>query len=178
MPDQEGQSFSRNKLIYESGNGDAWFLDLDPATGLPAVKHVANLQSGGHVSYIPLENFLAAGNGPEHQALRKLVEAESLATILIAHDMHPAQGPAYQKLEEAICALGAWWHHLETVWIVRSNKSPDIIRAELRALIGTDDQLLVVDITGDQAAWVGINQAGDTWLRQNIEWREPSQTGV
>ncbi|MGA7811279.1 hypothetical protein, partial [Bradyrhizobium sp.] len=156
------------KLVFRGSNGDSWFLGRDLQTGLPAVKHVANPESGGHVSYLDIESFLSGGHGPEHQALRHLMAAERGATLLIAYDIHPAQGAAYEALVEAIQSLGAWWHHLETVWIVRSVKAPEEIRDRLKSHIGADDQVLIFDITGDNAAWAGINESGSTWLKDNI----------
>jgi hypothetical protein len=159
-----------NKLIYESSNGDSWHLTHDPATGAPAVMHLPNPQSGGHASYIEIEKFLSEGaDGPEHQALRRLMESPArIASILIAYDVHPARGAAYDNLIKAIQLLGAWWHHLETVWIVQCTDTPDEIRDKLKPHIGDDDQLLVIDISGDTAGWVGINDAGSKWLTSNI----------
>src|ERR1700678_2400333 len=87
-------------LIYESSNGDSWSLARDPKTGARAVMHSPNPQSGGKLSYIGIENFLIeGGNGPEHQALRRLMEAGArVATILIAYDIHPPQGEVYDGL--------------------------------------------------------------------------------
>ncbi len=63
------------ELIYESSNGDKWSLASDPATGVKAVKHDPNRQSGGQTSYIDIDKFLCEpANGPEHQALRHLLE--------------------------------------------------------------------------------------------------------
>ena len=155
------------KLVFESSNGDSWYLGRDPASGLRAVKHVANPESGGNVSYLEIEDFVSSGGGPEHQALRRLMEAER-ATILIAYDIHPAHGATFDNLVQAIQSLGAWWHHLETVWIVRSNKTPEKIRDELASHIGIEDQIFISDITGNSAGWAGINDVGSTWLRENV----------
>jgi len=162
-------SIPDTKLVYESSNGDTWYLVEDPATGLPALKHIANPQSGGHVSYLEVETFLHCGDGPEHQALRHLLNQDDLSTILIAYDIHPTQASAYHELAEAIRSFGAWWHHLETVWIVRSDKTPGEIRDELAAHINADDQLLVVDITRSGAEWAGVDEAGNSWLKGNIK---------
>ncbi|MFK4530450.1 hypothetical protein ABIF90_008431 [Bradyrhizobium japonicum] len=157
-----------DKLLHRSGNGDAWFLAKDPATGMDVIKHVSNAQTGGHISRSDVPSFLAGGaNGPEHQALRTLLE-RGLASILIAYDIHPATGPAYDNLVQAIQSMGAWWHHLETVWIVRSDKTPEEIRDVLKVYVGADDQLLVLDISGDRAGWVGVSDAGSRWLKDNI----------
>jgi hypothetical protein len=63
------------ELLYESSNGDSWCLTRDPVSGAPAVMHQPNPQSGGQVSYIEIDKFLREGaNGPEHQALRRLMQ--------------------------------------------------------------------------------------------------------
>src|SRR3569832_214594 len=152
-------------LVYKTSNGDSWHLCEYAATGLPAVKHTANAQSGGNVSYFEVESFLSSGNGPEHQALRQLLRQDHLSTILVACDIHSNQTSRYDDLAEAIQALGAWWHHLETVWIVRSDKTPGEIRDKLAQYVGADDQIFVADITGIAAEWAGINDAGSVWLR-------------
>jgi hypothetical protein len=157
-------------LIYESSNGDSWFLTRDPVVGTAAVMHNPNLQSGGKVSYIEVEKFLAEGaNGPEHQALRHLIETSArMATILIAYDIHPTKGEVYDNLIRKIQSLGDWWHHLESTWIVRCALSPREIRDLLKSYIGNQDQLLVIEISGDTAEWSGVNDAGNRWLKDNF----------
>jgi hypothetical protein len=160
------------KLAYKSSNGDAWYLGQDPVTGLPAVRHVANPESGGHISFHEIDSFLSSGAGPEHQAIRHLYKPELLATILISYDIHPSRGAAYYELIEAIRSMGAWWHHLETVWIVRSDSTPEEIRDKLCGYVGADDQLLVLDITGARANWFGVSEAGSQWLEENIAGKD------
>ena len=64
----------RERLLCQSSNGDAWLLTRDPASKLPAVKHEPNVSSGGQISYTDIGKFLRDGaNGPEHQALLKLI---------------------------------------------------------------------------------------------------------
>lgn len=157
-----------DRLIHKKGNGDAWYLAEDPATGMDVIKHVSNAQSGGRISHSDVQSFLAGGaDVPEHQALRTLLENGS-ASILIAYDVHPVTGAAYDNLVQAIQSMGAWWHHLETVWIVRSEKTPEEIRGALKVYVSADDQLLVLEISGDRAGWVGACDAGSRWLKDNI----------
>jgi hypothetical protein len=167
---EEKLASAETELIYESSNGDSWCLTRDPATGARAVMHRPNPQSGGQVSYIEIEKFLSEGaNGPEHQALRGLMETSArMATILIAYDIHPPEGEAYDDLIEKIRSLGTWWHHLESTWIVKSVHAPGEIRDQLQACIGGDDQLLVIDISGDTVECVGVNDAGSKWLKEAI----------
>jgi hypothetical protein len=83
-----------------------------------------------------------------------------MATILIAYDIHPTEGRMYDNLIETLQSLGDWWHHLESTWIVRCAHSPREIRDQLKSHIGTDDQLLVLEISGDTAEWTGVNDTG------------------
>jgi hypothetical protein len=167
---EENLAPADTELIYESSNGDTWCLTRDPLTGARAVMHRPNPQSGGQASYIEIDKFLSEGaNGPEHQALRRLTETGArIATVLIAYDIHPQEGEAYDGLTQAIQSLGAWWHHLETTWIVKCAHTPDQIRDQLKSHIGSEDQLLVIEISGDMAGWVGINDTGSKWLKDNI----------
>jgi hypothetical protein len=158
------------EFFCESSNGDTWCLTRDPMTGARVVMHRPNAQSGGQPSHVGIEQFLSGGaNGPEHQALRSLMETSApMATILIAYDIHPPEGEAYDALTGAIQSLGTWWHHLETIWIVQCAHTPGEIRDRLKSHIGTEDQLLVVDISGDTAGWAGVSDAGSKWLADNI----------
>jgi hypothetical protein len=83
--------------------------------------HSPNTQSGGQASYVEIEKFLSEGaNGPEHQALRHLIETSAE------------------------------------------------IRDQLKSYIGIDDQLLVIEMSGDATEWAGVNDAGSQWLKDNI----------
>jgi hypothetical protein len=46
--------------IYQSENGDRWFLSRDD-DGRAFILHKANLSSGGKVSVIELSDFLSGG---------------------------------------------------------------------------------------------------------------------
>lgn len=74
-PGEGASTRVQTKVFYESSNGDRWLLARDVETSRVYVQHQANLPSGGHVTKIEVSSFLAAGAaGPEHQALRRLVE--------------------------------------------------------------------------------------------------------
>jgi hypothetical protein len=64
--------------LYQSPNGDTWFLARDPATGSAFVRHQANAPSGGQVTDIELGAFLSGPESPEHEALLRLIGASIL----------------------------------------------------------------------------------------------------
>ena len=59
--------------LYRSPNGDRWCLAREPGYGRPFVLHEPNLPSGGRSARIELAAFLARGDGPEQQALLRLI---------------------------------------------------------------------------------------------------------
>ena len=59
--------------LYRSPNGDSWFLGREPTTGHAFIIHQPNAPSGGRLSHIELGEFLRSGNGPEQQALLRLI---------------------------------------------------------------------------------------------------------
>jgi hypothetical protein len=87
-------------------------------------------------------------------------------SILIGYDLN-RPGQNYDELFEAIKAQGAWWHHLDSTWIVKSSKTVAQIRDALKEHIGSNDELLVVELTG-VGAWTGFNDRGSKWLKDNL----------
>ena len=64
--------------IYRSSNGDRWRLITDPVSGRRVVRHEPNPASGGHVTEMTVEEFLAVnGPGPEFEALRRILGSSS-----------------------------------------------------------------------------------------------------
>jgi hypothetical protein len=94
--------------FYNSSNGDSWFLTQDTTTGGRSVIHRPNPQSGGRTSQIAITEFLKEhADGPEHQALRRLLEKGScMRVILVAYDLHPRHGPISESVARAIQSLG------------------------------------------------------------------------
>jgi hypothetical protein len=60
------------RKLYESPNGDRWYLVRDH-TGAVFVRHEANAASSGNVEHIAVGAFLTGGQGPEQQELMRLI---------------------------------------------------------------------------------------------------------
>ena len=73
----------QSDLIHRSQNGDVWYLLREAPSARILVRHVANPSSGGQVTDLPVEEFLAIdGPGPEHRTLRELLAR-------VAGTLHP-----------------------------------------------------------------------------------------
>lgn len=88
-----------------------------------------------------------------------------MSTKLIAYDLN-APGQNYDDLIAAIKGLGAWWHHLDSTWLVRSDLTARDIRDRLSKSLDSGDELLVVDVTDDSRAWRGFNAGASKWLKE------------
>jgi hypothetical protein len=65
-------SRGQQRKIYQSENGDSWWLCCEGGTVF--VMHEANLPSGGAITKIALAQFLSSGgNPPEKQALLEMI---------------------------------------------------------------------------------------------------------
>ena len=64
---------TNRRELYRSPNGDSWFLGREPRDGHAFIIHQPNAPSGARLSHIELGEFLRRGNGPEQQALLRLI---------------------------------------------------------------------------------------------------------
>jgi hypothetical protein len=87
--------------------------------------------------------------------------------VLISYDLN-APGQNYDDLIEKIKSLGAWWHYLDSTWIVKTTQSAAAVRNTLTPLLDKNDELLVVDISTTSAAWWGFSERASKWLKDNV----------
>lgn len=91
-----------------------------------------------------------------------------MATILIGYDLNK-RGQDYTSLIEKIKSLTeGWWHCLDSTWFIKSSLTPVQIRDVLRSYVDSNDELLVMDVSGDAAAWSGFDDACSKWLVDNL----------
>jgi hypothetical protein len=86
--ERERDPMKKVRKLYESPNGDRWYLIRDPS-GTVFVRHEANGASGGQVTHVGIAAFLSSGDGPEHQELLRLI-----GTLV---DEQPVHGPAFAE---------------------------------------------------------------------------------
>jgi len=91
-----------------------------------------------------------------------------MSTFLIGYDLNKA-GKDYDGLIDKIKDLAnGWWHHLDSTWLIKSDLTCSQIRDALKPYLDHDDELLVLNITGDDWATFGIAPSGNDWLRNNL----------
>lgn len=90
-----------------------------------------------------------------------------MSTYQVGYDLDKP-GQDYSDLIEAIKGLGVWWHHLDSTWLVKSNLTATGVRDALKDRLDSNDELLVIDVTGAARAWYGFNASGSKWLKETF----------
>lgn len=86
--------------------------------------------------------------------------------VLITYDLKTTDKD-YAPLYEAIKKCGIkWWHYLESVWIVKTELSPNDCFERIREKLTDDDRCFIVDITNQKRqGWLPTN--GWVWIKNN-----------
>lgn len=87
-----------------------------------------------------------------------------MSTKLIAYDLN-SPGQDHDRLTDAIKEMGAWWHHLDSTWLVKTELPVVEVRDRLKPYMDSNDELLVADVTGDVRAWRGSSDRASDWLK-------------
>jgi hypothetical protein len=89
-------------------------------------------------------------------------------TVLVIYDLNRPEKD-YKTLLAALEKYGNYFHCLDSTWILRTTLSATDVMAQLRVLIDANDELLVLDVTGDPATWIGFNKQCWDWLANNMK---------
>ncbi|MFC7240534.1 hypothetical protein ACFQS4_20430 [Saliphagus sp. GCM10025317] len=89
-----------------------------------------------------------------------------MSVYSINYDLH-RPGQEYDELYEAIKDLGAWWHCLESVWLVDTSSSATDIRDELKQYLDSNDEILVIRLSGSWASR-GLSDECSDWLYDRL----------
>jgi hypothetical protein len=90
-----------------------------------------------------------------------------MRTLLVGYDLN-RPGQNYADLIGALKRYPAWWHYLDSTWLIRTNDAPTEVRDHLGSMVDSDDELLVLDVTDDFWATKGLSQKANVWLKNNL----------
>jgi len=63
-------------------------------------------------------------------------------------------GHDYEGLYGAIKGCGAWWHYLESTWLIQSGLNAHEIWTRLASHCDQNDRVLVIRVTSDYSGWL------------------------
>ncbi len=90
-----------------------------------------------------------------------------MRTLLIEYDLNKP-GQDYQLLIAKIKTY-QWCHHLKSAWFIRAAMTPTQMREQLVSYIDAGDDLMIIDVTQDMAAWSGMSVDVSAWVKQALE---------
>jgi len=92
-----------------------------------------------------------------------------MKTYLIAYDINsPKTDEVYQRVSDYIKSYGNWAKPLESLWLIKTDRDLSIVRDQLLNLCDQNDEILVVDITGDGWATFGIDSEVTDWMKNKL----------
>lgn len=89
-----------------------------------------------------------------------------MKSYLVACELN-RPGKSYPEVSRAFETFARIWHHLESVWIVKTDWTAREVRNHLKPHIDSSDKLLVVELTGE-GAWSGFNDEAVSWLSEHL----------
>lgn len=83
-----------------------------------------------------------------------MYNSQSTHAYLISYDLNKP-GQDYESLYKAIKGCSSYWTHvLDSVWIIKSSLSADVIRDRILAVIDKNDSILVIQVTNNYSGWL------------------------
>lgn len=90
-----------------------------------------------------------------------------MKTFLIGYGLNQ-EGQDYSSLIKRIKQLfPTYWHHLDSTWVIKTAYTAEQIVNDLKKYIDSNDELLVVGLTGE-GAWTGFSEKGSKWLKKHL----------
>ena len=87
--------------------------------------------------------------------------------LLVSYDLI-APGRNYESIRGFLESHVNWAKPVQSLYLVKANKTAESLRNELNAYLDTNDKVIVVDVTKDAAAWKGLSDQISSWIKANI----------
>ena len=90
-----------------------------------------------------------------------------MRTLLVGYDLNK-QPESYADLIAKLKSFGTWWHGLDSTWLIRSDHTVAQLRDELMAFLDRDDELVLLDVTGDSWGSYGLTKELSDWVANYV----------
>lgn len=94
---------------------------------------------------------------------------EIMKTYLISYDLVGfATQSDYRSLFEYLKGHSNWAKPLQSVWLIRTEKTAAQIRDEMLRLVDSNDKILVIEVKGHWASF-NISKSVTTWMKEKLD---------
>lgn len=89
-----------------------------------------------------------------------------MAVYLITYDLNEP-GQKYSELYEQIKSCGAWWHYLDSTWLVDTTLNAIQIRDRMRTAMDNSDSCFVIKLTNENyEGW--LQKDAWNWIHKHL----------
>lgn len=89
-----------------------------------------------------------------------------MTTFMVGYDLGKP-GRDYDGLIEYLNSFGTHWHHLDSTWLIVTDKTAAQVRDGASAFLDSSDKLFVAQVSAP-GAWRGFTDSGTAWLKQHL----------
>jgi hypothetical protein len=82
----------------------------------------------------------------------------------ISYDL--ARNRDHSEFYEILQSLDAWWHYLESTWLVATDKTAEELWALVKPYVGSNDRMLIICVNEQCSGWLP-DEAWD-WIKENL----------
>lgn len=83
----------------------------------------------------------------------------------VSYDLNKA-GKDYNGLHEELKKTSSWLHLLDSTWLLCTTESAQQIWERLKSYIDDDDNILIAEITKNNAGW--LRKTWWTWINERL----------
>ncbi|HEX6416100.1 MAG TPA: hypothetical protein VFZ62_01100 [Candidatus Saccharimonadales bacterium] len=90
-------------------------------------------------------------------------------TLLVGYDLNRS-GQRYKDLLKLLKSTGVWWHNLDSTLLLKTDETPSELLDKLvrLKLVDSNDEVLIIDVTGRLFDSYGFSQTGTEWLEKHL----------
>jgi hypothetical protein len=88
-------------------------------------------------------------------------------TLLVSYDLR-TPGKDYQRLWDHLKSYSDYFKPLESLWLIKTSSSAKEGRDEIKQFMDSNDRLIVINVTGREAAWNNLGNAANEWIKDNL----------
>lgn len=85
-------------------------------------------------------------------------------TLMVDYDLN-APGQKYDDLIAYLKTHSPRIKPLRSTWMVITDKTARQVRDEILRIVDDNDNVLVVDVTNDAMAWIGLTDPQSAWIK-------------
>jgi hypothetical protein len=88
-----------------------------------------------------------------------------MSAYLVTYNLK-TKGQNYAPLYEALKASDAWWHYIDSSWLIKTTETPDQIWKRLVPHITGSDFMLIIEVRDNAQGWLPAKAW--EWIHANV----------